>query len=78
MRRKVVMLMRDKLKDAEEDANLAFKQFCKSRRELWKVVPWESRVGFEVRDVLRCELGEEAQVAEEGGDSSHVEGDQYC
>ena len=46
---------------AEEDADLAFKQFCKSKRELWKLVPWESRVGFEVRNVLRFELGLEWQ-----------------
>ena len=61
VRRKVIMLMKDKLRDAEEDANLAFNQYCKAKRELWKVVPSESRVGYEVRVVLRCELGWEWQ-----------------
>ena len=61
VRKKVTMLMSDKAKDAEEDVKLAFKQFCKSKKELWKIVPWDSRVGFEVRDVLRSELGLEWQ-----------------
>ena len=61
VRKKVTMLMSDKVKDAEEDVNLAFKQFCKSKKELWRIVPWDSRVGYEVRDVLRSELGLEWQ-----------------
>ena len=37
-RRKVMMLMKDKLVDAEVDLKLARVQFHKSKKELWRVV----------------------------------------
>ena len=39
VRRKVFMLMSDKVKDASLDADLAYVQFCKSKKEMWKVFP---------------------------------------
>ena len=57
VRRKVLMLMRDKAGDAREDADLAKIQFCKAKARMWKVIPLESRMGEEVRDVLRGEMG---------------------
>ena len=61
IRRKVLMLMRDKVADAKDDANLAHIQYCKSKKELWKVISWESRLGFEVKDVIRREMAWEWQ-----------------
>ena len=49
--------MADKVKDAFADADLAFVQFCKAKKEMWKVISWDSRVGAEVREVMRCEMG---------------------
>ena len=39
VKRKVMMLMRDKLADAEEDLRLARVQFHKSKRKLWRLLP---------------------------------------
>ena len=44
-RRKVMILMKDKVVDAGEDLKLARVQFHKSKKELWKMVPWRSRAG---------------------------------
>ena len=55
-RRKVIMLVKDKLKDAKEDMKLGKIQFMKSKKRLWKVVDWRSREGIEVRKVLRGEM----------------------
>ena len=52
-----MMLMRDKLMDAEGDLKLARIQFHKSKKQLWKVVPWWSRAGAGMREVLRVEMG---------------------
>ena len=57
VRRKVFMLMSDKVKDASLDADLAYVQFCKSKKEMWKVIPWASRVGWQVRELMRGEMG---------------------
>ena len=57
VRRKVLMLMTDKVKDAYVDADLAFTQYCKAKKDMWKVVPWDSRVGSELREVMRREMG---------------------
>ena len=38
VRKKVLLLMRDKVKDATEDADLAFTQFCKSKQVIWKIL----------------------------------------
>ena len=56
VRRKVGMLMRDKVKDATEDADLAFIQYCKSKQVMWKMIAWDTRVGAEFREVLRGEM----------------------
>ena len=53
VRRKVGMLMRDKVKDATEDADLAYIQYCKSKQVMWKVIAWDTRVGAEFREVMR-------------------------
>ena len=47
IRRKVMMIMKDKLQDAERDLKLARIQFHKSKKQLWKVVPWPSRAGVD-------------------------------
>ena len=57
VRKKVFMLMRDKVRDAREDADLAKIQFCKAKSRMWKVIPLESRMGEEVREVVRGEMG---------------------
>ena len=49
--------MRDKVRDAREDADLAKIQFCKAKSRMWKVIPLESRMGEEVREVVRGEMG---------------------
>ena len=51
------MLMRDKVRDAREDADLAKIQFCKAKSRMRKVIPLESRMGEEVREVVRGEMG---------------------
>ena len=56
-RRKVMMIMSDKVRDAKEDKELAKIQYQKAKKEMWKVIPWESRVGAEVVEVLRGEMG---------------------
>ena len=56
VRRKVGMLMRDKVKDATEDADLAFIQYCKSKQVIWKMIAWDTRIGAEFREVLRGEM----------------------
>ena len=56
VKRKVMMLMRDKLRDADEDNRLARVQFHKSKKRLWKVVPWASWVGAGVREVMQREM----------------------
>ena len=55
-RRKVLLLMEDKVKDASVDADLAFVQFCKAKSEMWKVVAWNSRLGADVRRMMREEM----------------------
>ena len=55
-KKKVMMLMRDKLLDAERDLKLARIQFHKCKKELWKAVPWGSRAGAGWREVLRVEM----------------------
>ena len=50
-------MMREKLRDANEDVNLAKVQFCKAKARMWKVIPMASRVGEEVREVMRGEMG---------------------
>ena len=45
VRRKVLLLMRDKVRDAKEDVDLAQIQFCKAKSRMWKVIPLESRMG---------------------------------
>ena len=57
VRRKVIWLMREKLRDAREDVDLAKTQFCKAKGRMWKVIPMASRVGEEVREILRGEMG---------------------
>ena len=57
VRRKVLLLMRDKVRDAKEDVDLAQIQFCKAKSRMWKVIPLESRMGEEVREVMRGEMG---------------------
>ena len=52
VRKKVLLLMRDKVKDATEDADLAFTQFCKSKQVIWKIIAWDSRIGAEFREVM--------------------------
>ena len=61
IRRKVMMIMRDKLQDAETDLKLARVQFHKSKKQLWKVVPWPSRAGAGVREVIKVEMSMEWQ-----------------
>ena len=61
VRQKVLLLMKDKLKDAVVDMNLARSQFNKSKKMLWKDVPSLSRVGQELRMVMREEMGFEWQ-----------------
>ena len=56
VKRKVMLLMRDKLADAEEDTRLAKIQFHKAKKKLWMVVPWASWVGAGVREVIRGEM----------------------
>ena len=56
VRRKVLILMKDKVKDAMEDVELAKVQFFKAKMALWRVVVWRSRVGVEVREVMRGEM----------------------
>ena len=56
VRKKVLLLMRDKVKDATEDADLAFTQFCKSKQVIWKIIVWDSRMGAEFREVMRGEM----------------------
>ena len=56
VKRKVMMLMRDKLKDAEEDMRLARVQFYKSKKRLWKMLQWRSWVGAGVREVMQREM----------------------
>ena len=56
VRRKVRMLMGDKLKDAVVDMELGRVQFNKSKKQLWKSVPSVSRVGQELRVVMREEM----------------------
>ena len=58
-KKKVMMLMNDKKLDAGEDLKLARVQFHKSKKELWKEVPWMSRAGAGVREVLRVEMAME-------------------
>ena len=48
--------MQDKVKDAMEDVDLAKVQFFNSKTALWRVVAWGSRVGMEVRQVMRLEM----------------------
>ena len=57
VRRKVLLLMREKARDAREDADLARIQFCKAKSRMWKVVTLESRLGEEIREVMRGEMG---------------------
>ena len=57
VRRKVLWMMREKLRDAQEDVDLAKTQFCKAKQRMWKVIPMASRVGEEVREVMRGEMG---------------------
>ena len=42
-RRKVLLLMEDKVKDASLDDDLAFVQFCKAKSEMWSpgTADWE-------------------------------------
>ena len=56
IRRKVMMIMKDKLQDAERDLKLARVQFHKSKKQLWKVVPWPSRAGAGAREVIKVEM----------------------
>ena len=56
IKKKVAMIMRDKMLDAGEDLKLARVQFHKSKKMLWKVVPWRSRAGAGVREVLQVEM----------------------
>ena len=56
-----MMIMRDKLQDAETDLKLARVQFHKSKKQLWKVVPWPSRAGAGVREVIKVEMSMEWQ-----------------
>ena len=55
-RKKVGMLMKDKLKDAEADLKLARIQFHKAKKLLWKTIPWWSRAGAGLREVVRVEM----------------------
>ena len=55
-RKKVGMLMEDKLRDAEADLKLARIQFHKSKKLLWKTIPWWSRAGAGLREVVRVEM----------------------
>ena len=59
IRRKVMMIMKDKLQDAERDLKLARVQFHKSKKQLWKVVPWPSRAGAGAREVIKVEMSVE-------------------
>ena len=59
IRRKVMMIMKDKLQDAERDLKLARIQFHKSKKQLWKVVPWPSRAGAGAREVIKVEMSVE-------------------
>ena len=54
--KKVGMLMKDKLKDAEADLKLARIQFHKAKKLLWKTIPWWSRAGAGLREVVRVEM----------------------
>ena len=56
VRQKVILLMRDKLKDAVMDMELGRVQFNKSKKMLWKVLSCWSREGVEVRFVMRQEM----------------------
>ena len=56
VKNKVMMIMRDKMLDAGEDLKMARVQFHKSKKMLWKVVPWRSRAGAGVREVLQVEM----------------------
>ena len=54
--KKVLMLMKDKVRDAKEDVKLAKIKFQKLKREMWRVIQWESRVGREILEVLQGEI----------------------
>ena len=56
VKQKVIMLMRDKLKDAVMDLELGRVQFNKSKKMLWKVLSCWSRGGQGVRMVMRQEM----------------------
>ena len=55
-RKKVGMLMEDKLRDAEADLKLARIQFHKAKKLLWRTIPWWSRAGAGLREVVRVEM----------------------
>ena len=65
IKRKVMLIMTDKVKDAREDTELARIQYYKAKKAMWMVVPWESRVGVEVVEVLRGEMGQLWEVEHE-------------
>ena len=48
--------MKDKVRDAKEDVKLAKIKFQKLKREMWRVIQWESRVGREILEVLQGEI----------------------
>ena len=56
IRRKVLLLMREKVNDAHEDVRLARIQFYKAKKLIWLMIPRWSRVGFEIQEVLRLEM----------------------
>ena len=61
VRQKVILLMSDKLKDAVADLELGRVQFNKSKKVLSNIVPAQSRLGQEVRIVMRREMSLEWQ-----------------
>ena len=56
VRKKVILLMRDKLKDAVMDMELGRVQFNKSKKMLWKVLSCWSREGREIKIVMSNQI----------------------
>ena len=73
IRRKVMMIMRDKLQDAERDLKLARVQFHKSKKQLWNSVPWPSRAGAGARSLSKASIRAQCERPTDETEDSYLQ-----